>query len=73
VSVPEAPGPWPLLVGFHGYGENAVTHLDAVQRIPGVDRWLIAAVQALHPFYTRDQRVVANWMTRETSITCRGC
>jgi predicted esterase len=22
-------------------------------------------VQALHPFYTRDQRVVANWMTRQ--------
>ena len=65
VTVPDVPGPWPLLIGFHGYGEHAAAHLEAVRRIPGIDGWLIAAVQALHPFYTRDQRVVANWMTRE--------
>jgi predicted esterase len=63
---PGAPGgPPPLLLGFHGYGETAALHLEAVAAIPGAARWLIAAVQALHPFYTRDQRVVANWMTRE--------
>jgi predicted esterase len=39
--------------------------MDAVTRIPGIDGWLVAAVQALHPFYTRDERVVASWMTRE--------
>jgi len=65
VASPESAGPWPMLIGFHGYGEQAATHMDALARIPGVDRWLVAAVQALHPFYTRDQRVVANWMTRE--------
>jgi predicted esterase len=40
-------------------------HLDAVRRIPGIDAWLVVAVQALHPFYSRDQRIVASWMTRE--------
>src|SRR5688572_27516505 len=65
VRPPSAAGPWPLLVGFHGYAESADAHLDAVARIPGIERWLTVAVQALHPFYTRDQRVVANWMTRQ--------
>lgn len=58
-------GPWPLLVGFHGYGESAAVHLPSLLSIPGAARWLAVAVQALHPFYTRDQRVVASWMTRE--------
>jgi predicted esterase len=62
VAAPEAP-PVGLLVGFHGYAEDAEVHLTALQAIPGVDRWLVVAVQALHPFYTRDQRIVANWMT----------
>jgi predicted esterase len=54
----------PLLVGFHGYGENALRHLEELARIPGVERFARAAVQALHPFYTRRDEVVANWMTR---------
>jgi predicted esterase len=60
-----------LLVGFHGYAETAETHLAAIQRIAAADEWLVAAVQALHPFYTRQQAVVANWMTgqdRELAI-----
>jgi predicted esterase len=65
MATPGGSEPWPLVIGFHGYGENAATHLDALRRIPGVDRFLVAAVQALHPFYTRDQRVVASWMTRD--------
>jgi predicted esterase len=54
-----------LLVGFHGSAETADVHLAALRAIPGADRWLLVAVQALHPFYTRDQRVVASWMTRQ--------
>jgi predicted esterase len=54
-----------LLVGFHGYAEDAAIHLDALSAIPGIHAWLIVSVQALHPFYTRDQNVVANWMTRQ--------
>jgi predicted esterase len=54
-----------LIVGFHGYAENAEVHLAALRAIPGADGWLLVAVQALHPFYTRDDRIVANWMTRQ--------
>jgi predicted esterase len=57
--------PGPLLVGFHGYAETAEAHLAEIERIAGVDAWLVAAVQALHPFYTRQQSVVANWMTSQ--------
>ena len=64
VMSPAAP-PAGAIVGFHGYAENAETHLEALRSIPGGDGWLLVAVQALHPFYTRDQRVVANWMTRQ--------
>jgi len=65
VRVPRSPGPWPALYSFHGYGEDALTNLTAVERIPGVDDWLLVAVQALHPFYTKNERVVASWMTRQ--------
>jgi predicted esterase len=65
LRLPMTPPPWPLIVGFHGYGEDASDHLGELARIPRVDRWLLVAVQALHPFYTRnDERVVASWMTR---------
>ncbi len=53
-----------LLAGFHGYAETAEKHLNELLKIPGVDDWTIAAVQALHPFYAgRTQEVVASWMT----------
>jgi predicted esterase len=55
-----------LLVGFHGYGENADRHLEALASIPGSDAWLIVAVQALHRFYKwKSDEVVASWMTRQ--------
>ena len=64
------PAPW--LVGFHGYGENAEEHLQALQRIPGVTSWRVASVQGLHRFYrTRTGDVVGSWMTsldREQAI-----
>lgn len=65
VHAPSTPGPWPLLVGFHGYAETAGDHMDALDAIPGADQWLLVSVQALHPFYTRKERVVASWMTRD--------
>jgi predicted esterase len=54
-----------VLVGFHGYAEAAGDHLDALQTIPGIDEWLVVSIQALNRFYTRSNRVVASWMTRE--------
>ena len=55
-----------LLVGFHGYAENAERHITELGRIPGVEKWTVAAVQALHPFYLpRTQEIVASWMTSQ--------
>jgi predicted esterase len=60
-----AEAPDGLVVGFHGYGEDAAAHLEQLRCIPGVERWHRAAVQALHPFYTRSGEVVACWMTKQ--------
>jgi predicted esterase len=65
VRVPQTEGPWPALVSFHGYGEDASANMAALERIPHIDGWLLVAVQALHPFYTKHERVVASWMTRQ--------
>lgn len=67
------PGPAdaPLLLGFHGYGQNAEILMEALRGIPSVERWTIVSVQALHRFYSRSQKVVASWMTsqdREAAI-----
>jgi predicted esterase len=52
-----------LLIGFHGYAETADVHLAELEKLPGIERWSLVAVQALHPFYTRTGNVVASWMT----------
>ncbi|HEY0140533.1 MAG TPA: phospholipase [Thermoanaerobaculia bacterium] len=60
-----------LLIGFHGYAETADVHFEELQKLPGIEGWSVAAVQALHPFYTRTGSVVASWMTsldRELAI-----
>ena len=64
-------GPQKLLVGFHGYAEVAESHMEELQKLEGIEAWSLAAVQALHPFYTRSGQVVASWMTsldREVAI-----
>jgi len=61
-----ASGPAPMLVGFHGYGEDAETQLERLRGIPGSADWIIVSIQALHRFYERrTDRVVASWMTRQ--------
>jgi predicted esterase len=72
VSAPEGARHAPLLVGFHGYGQNAEICLADLQRIPGSSAYVLVAVQALHRFYDRKQGdVVGSWMTsadREQAI-----
>jgi predicted esterase len=65
VDQPEGDGPFPMLVGFHGYSEGAERMLDELRRIRGERRWLLVSVQALNRFYSRASTVVAGWMTRE--------
>ena len=63
---PSAPGPAPLLLGFHGYAEDAEAQLERLRAIPGSDRWLTVSIRGLHRFYQRrTDRVVASWMTRQ--------
>ncbi len=57
-------GPERLLVGFHGYAETADVNFAELQKLPGIERWSVVSIQALHPFYTRTGEVVANWMTK---------
>lgn len=61
-----------LLVGFHGYAETAEIHMAELAKLPGIGEWSVAAVQALHPFYSKGGTVIgANWMTsldRELAI-----
>jgi predicted esterase len=54
----------PLLVGFHGYGQNAEALLRELDRIPGAEHFHRVSVQALHRFYNvKTQEVVGSWMT----------
>jgi predicted esterase len=63
---PAMPGPAPVIVGFHGYAEDAEAQLERLRAIQESSRWLTVSIQALHPFYERrTNRVVANWMTRQ--------
>jgi len=66
VLVRDTPAPRGLLVGFHGYMENAQIQMDRLTGIPGADEWTIISVQALNRFYRgRSEDVVAGWMTRQ--------
>lgn len=60
------PGPAPLLIGFHGYGETAHIQVERLQSIPGANRWTIVSIQGLNRFYQRrTNEVIAGWMTRQ--------
>ena len=61
-----------VLVGFHGYMENAQIQMERLEAIPGASGWTLVSIQGLHRFYRgRTDEVVASWMTsedRETAI-----
>ena len=55
-----------ILVGFHGYKENAQIQMERLEAIPGSSAWTLVSIQGLHRFYRgRTDEVVASWMTRE--------
>ncbi|MEO8276631.1 MAG: phospholipase [Thermoanaerobaculia bacterium] len=55
-----------LLIGFHGYRENATRHFAELEKIPGAESWALVAVDALHAFYAGSSgEVIRGWMTRE--------
>ena len=55
-----------LVLGFHGYYEDADVQMARLRGIPGSDAWTLVSVQGLHRFYRgRSHDVVASWMTRQ--------
>jgi len=57
-----------LLLGFHGYLQDAATFLADLGAVPGAEGWALVSVNALHAFYARSSgsgRVVRGWMTRD--------
>ena len=66
VRLPRAAASRGVLVGFHGYMENAAVQMARLEHIPGAEAWTLVAVQALHRFYRgRTEEIAASWMTRE--------
>lgn len=60
--------PAPVLIGFHGYAEDAEAQLERLRSVPDVESWLVVSIQGLHRFYRgrgRDRGVVASWMTSQ--------
>jgi predicted esterase len=66
VDLPDQGAPRLLVVGFHGYAEQAAVQLERLRAMRETRPWALASVQALHRFYRRDgQTIAAGWMTRE--------
>ena len=63
-AVPAAPVR--LLVGCHGYAQNADEMMERLRSIPADATWTRVSIQALHRFYRgRSEVTVASWMTRQ--------
>jgi len=55
-----------VIVGFHGYMENAQIQMTRLEAIDDASAWTLVSIQGLHRFYRgRSEEVVASWMTRE--------
>jgi predicted esterase len=67
VLVRAAPArPAGVLLGFHGYLENAEIQFARLEEIPGSAAWTLVSVQGLHRVYRgRSDETVASWMTRQ--------
>ncbi|MBF0586355.1 phospholipase [Prosthecochloris sp. N3] len=63
VDIPDGKGPFPLLLGFHGYGQTAEDELDVLRGIAAGSGWCCCAPEALHQFYARGGRYGCSWMT----------
>jgi predicted esterase len=59
-----------MLVGFHGYMEDAEAQMARLESIPGTDDWTLVSIQGLHRFYRgRSEAVVSGWMVRQDRET----
>ena len=66
LDIADGRDPCPLIVGFHGYAEQAAVQLERLRALRGLTRADLVSVQALHRFYrSGGQEIAASWMTRE--------
>jgi len=66
VLVREAKDAVAVLVGFHGYMEDAGIQMTRLEALPASERLTLVSVQGLNRFYRgRSEDVVAGWMTRQ--------
>jgi predicted esterase len=63
VEAPEREWPFPVFAGFHGYGQTADDGMALLRGIPGSKRFLLCALEALHPFMNAKGEPGASWMT----------
>ncbi len=64
-ELPAGKGPYPLLVGFHGFGQEAEAAMAMLKSIPGSESWLYCSIEALHTFYTGKWEYGNSWMTKK--------
>lgn len=55
IDIPASDGPLPLLVGFHGYGEQADIQLERLRALRAGSAFGLVSIQGLHRFYGRGQ------------------
>ena len=62
----DAAQPLTLLVGCHGYAQNAEEMMEMLRGIPLAEGWTRVSIQALHRFYRgRSPVTVASWITSQ--------
>ena len=55
-----------LLVGLHGYMEDAETQMARLESIPASDKWTLVSIQGLHRVYRgRSEQIASGWMVRQ--------
>ena len=55
-----------VLIGFHGYTENAEIQMARLEAVAGAADWTLVSVQGLHRFYRgKTPEISASWMTRQ--------
>jgi dienelactone hydrolase len=66
VLVRDRPGARIVLIGFHGYTENAEIQMARLAAVAGDENWTLVSAQGLHRFYRgKTPEISASWMTRQ--------
>ena len=64
--VRDRPGARLVLIGFHGYTENAEIQMARLAAVAGDEHWTLVSAQGLHRFYRgKTPEISASWMTRQ--------